>query len=305
MESIEYLRREIRKWECGASTFLACPEAGARLLNWHLKMADGSIRDIIHWPELESLDDIADVRGGNPILFPFCGRSFDQGVLHYWHYAGDRLPMPMHGFARDSKFEIVEISDRGFSATLIADERARRCYPFDYEFTILYRFHELSIDTEFRLANRGEQAIPWSAGHHFYFKVPWHEDLSRDDYHISLPAAEAFRHLSDGTLQSVGRVSSEARLSDPDLYDRIHVGMKRNPIRVSCEGPGFGIEIWMGSTNPPPQDAAIVTWTESPDAPFYCVEPWMGPPNSPEHKRGLHFVEPGKTGIFTVEVKLV
>ena len=37
-------------------------------------------------------------------------------------------------------------------------------------------------------------------------------------------------------------------------------------------------------------------------APFYCVEPWMGPPNAPEHKVGLHYVAPGETQRFSVQV---
>ena len=50
--------------------------------------------------------------------------------------------------------------------------------------------------------------------------------------------------------------------------------------------------------------ATVVTWTEFDDSPFYCVEPWMGPPNSPEHKKGLHWVEPGETESFNVKVSL-
>ena len=45
--------------------------AGARLMNWNLRMADGSVRDVIHWPEGADYDKFPAVRGGNPILFPF------------------------------------------------------------------------------------------------------------------------------------------------------------------------------------------------------------------------------------------
>jgi nucleoside-diphosphate-sugar epimerase len=45
---------------------------------------------------------------------------------------------------------------------------------------------------------------------------------------------------------------------------------------------------------------AAITLDEA--AAYYCVEPWMGPPNAPENKLGLHFVAPGKTEKFTVEV---
>ena len=84
MERIPYLGHTIFKWQVGASSFLALPEKGARLMNWNVTLGDGSVRDIIYWPEVDNLDAIASVRGGNPILFPFNGRTFDRGEIHHW-----------------------------------------------------------------------------------------------------------------------------------------------------------------------------------------------------------------------------
>jgi hypothetical protein len=98
MEKIPYFGQTLIRWRVGGSTFLALPEKGARLMNWNIEMGDGSVRDVIHWPEISSLADFHKARGGNPILFPFCARSFDRGrdrVLA--RRAGVRRPMPMHG----------------------------------------------------------------------------------------------------------------------------------------------------------------------------------------------------------------
>src|SRR5690606_17400974 len=85
MQEIDYLGKRVFRWERGASSFLAWPEGGARLMNWNVAYADGSYRDVIHWPDqLETLDTIGKIRGGNPILFPFCGRSFDEGEIGFW-----------------------------------------------------------------------------------------------------------------------------------------------------------------------------------------------------------------------------
>ena len=56
MERIPYLGHTIFKWQVGASSFLALPEKGARLMNWNVTLGDGSVRDIIYWPEVENLD---------------------------------------------------------------------------------------------------------------------------------------------------------------------------------------------------------------------------------------------------------
>ena len=101
METFEYQGRKIHRWQVGASTYLLHPQAGARLMSWFAEMADGSIRDIIYWPEEADLDNIGEVRGGNPILFPFCGRCHAEGEVGQWQDSTNRLlPMPQHGFAR-------------------------------------------------------------------------------------------------------------------------------------------------------------------------------------------------------------
>ena len=87
MEKIPYFGQTLVRWRVGGSTFLALPEKGARLMNWNIAMGDGSVRDVIHWPEIASLADFHKTRGGNPILFPFCARSFDRGEAGFWRDA--------------------------------------------------------------------------------------------------------------------------------------------------------------------------------------------------------------------------
>ena len=60
-----------------------------------LDLGDGSVRDVIHWPEDANFAEIAKVRGGNPILFPFCGRCFEGGD-EILHRIGGRCPLLGH-----------------------------------------------------------------------------------------------------------------------------------------------------------------------------------------------------------------
>ena len=90
MEKVPYLGQHLTRWRVGQSTFLALPEKGARLMNWNLTLADSSVRDVIYWPEIDKLDDFATVRGGNPILFPFAGRTYDRGEIYFWRDAAGK-----------------------------------------------------------------------------------------------------------------------------------------------------------------------------------------------------------------------
>lgn len=204
METIDDNGVTLRRWHCGASTFLARPELGARLMSWNLRMADGSVRDVIYWPENADYNDFAKVRGGNPILFPFSARTFHAGTIEQWQDAqGTVRPMPMHGFAREGRFDIVSMDATGFTAELKPDAAAATAYPFNYRFSVRYVFEERSLKVYLRLDNLGDEPIQWSAGHHFYFTLPWREDLQRNDYYFEIPAKACFTQAADGSLQAV------------------------------------------------------------------------------------------------------
>src|SRR5688572_26732456 len=61
MEKVSYQGQTLTRWRVGNSTFLALPERGARLMNWNLTLGDGSVRDVIYWPENADFGDFAKV----------------------------------------------------------------------------------------------------------------------------------------------------------------------------------------------------------------------------------------------------
>ncbi len=305
MERIPYLGQTILKWRVGASTFLAMPEKGARLMNWNVTLGDGSVRDVVYWPEIESLDNVAGIRGGNPILFPFSGRSFDRGEIHHWRADdGVKRPMPMHGLARQGQFRITRLDEGGFSAVFIPDEAAKAAYPYDYEFVVSYRFDPVALFVELQLTNHGRAPIPWSAGHHFYFTLPWTAGRKRGDYLLETSATKYVTRDEQGQLRDGVRVSSRERLDNKSLVDLIHTGLRRDVFGVTEIGTGSRLLFRTSMAGSPTRDLSIVTWTPDDAAPFYCVEPWMGPPNAAETKVGLHTVPAGQTQKFYVEISL-
>jgi galactose mutarotase-like enzyme len=305
MERIPYLGQTIFKWQVGASSFLALPEMGARLMNWNVTLGDGSVRDIIYWPEIANLDNFAGVRGGNPILFPFGGRSFDRGEIHHWRADdGVRRPMPIHGLARQGQFRTIRLDEGGYSAQFVPDEAAKAAYPYDYEFVVSYRFEPLGLFVELQLSNLGKTPIPWSAGHHFYFTLPWSPGRTRRDYMLETTATKHLVRDEQGGLVSGPRVGTKETLAAKELVDLIHTGLRRDVFAVTEISTGDRLLFRSGMANSNTRDFAVVTWTENDKSPFYCVEPWMGPPNAAETKVGLHHVAPGQSQKFYVEITL-
>jgi galactose mutarotase-like enzyme len=305
MEKVSYEGQTLTRWRVGQSTFLALPEIGARLMNWNLTLGDGSVRDVLYWPENADFGDFAKVRGGNPILFPFNARTFDRGDIHFWRAAdGVRRPMPMHGIARQGTFKVTRLDARGFVAQFLPGEEARAAYPFDYDFTVTYRFDPLGLSCEFALTNFGTAPLPWSAGHHFYFTLPWNEGTTRADYAIRIPAAKRLRQDGTGGLIAGPHLNLEESIANKALLDSLHTNLRNNEVVFGEKGRPGDVVMHLGTAPVPHPDATFVTWTFNDESPFFCVEPWMGPPNAAEHKVGLHFVAPGETGKFAVSVAI-
>jgi galactose mutarotase-like enzyme len=306
MEKVPYLGQSLLRWKVGSSTFLAIPEKGARLMHWDLTLADGSVRDVIHWPELNNLADFYKVRGGNPILFPFCGRCFDDGEINFWRSPdGVRRRMPMHGLARQGDFKITRLDPRGFAAQFVPGESAKESYPYDYEFVVTYRFEPLGLACEYSLKNLGQEAIPWSAGHHFYFTVPWTQGSQRGDYAIRIPGTRTQKQdQQNGAVLPGPAIGPQEPLTNPALVDTVHLGLKNNRVVFGPLGAPGEVVVRLGTAKVPSPDETFVTWTAADDSPFYCVEPWMGPPNAPGTKVGLSWVQPGQAQNFVVEVKI-
>lgn len=307
VENIIFQGQTAVLWRIGISTFIALPEHGARLLRWEMKMPDANIRQVIYWPEKTDWNNFKDIRGGNPILFPFAGRSsVGETKLAWKNGRGQILPMPQHGFASDGKFELIELNKDGFVSRFIPNELTKESYPFKYDFTIRYTFSELQFDVTLVLENRETgESIPWAPGHHFYFTLPWHNGLGRKDYRINIPCKKACRHGEGGKLIPLKNQKIETDFSDPGLWNRIHYRFTDNKVVFGPKSEEENIAIVMNLGGSMNQHSSLVTWTENEKSPFYCVEPWLGLPNAAEHQKGLHFVNPGEAEYWTNRVSLM
>ncbi len=274
----------------GASLLRFAPQAGGRLLSWHI---DGE--PIIYWPEHADWSQPAKIRGGNPLLFPFLGRHFAAGKLGEWRDAqGTVRALPMHGFARNLPFEAAVDSQRAAIRMTLTDSDATRTgYPFGFRFEAAYRLVDAhTLDVELTTANTGDAALPYYAGHHFYFALP-HEQ--RGETVLELPCTERRFQQADGTISAAEPGEPSYRLDEARLQDCFHClnGAPGHPVRIVALGLGRSITIDLRRPGSVPW-YAVTTWTEKPDSDFYCVEPWLGLPDAIHNEEGLRWLEPGE-----------
>lgn len=277
----------------GAAIQLA-PQAGGRLMTW---CVGGDA--VLHWPTGPNGPDWsnpAKIRGGNPLLFPFLGRHFVDGEIGKWRDPeGVVHALPTHGFARNLPFSWTRDADgHGLRMTLVDSDATRDGYPFAFRFEAAYRIVDgNTLEVELTTSNPGEVALPYYAGHHFYFHLPHGQ---RAESSVELPHTERRRQLADGSISEAEPGLPRYSLADPSIVDTFHCLTQQSDEPMLLKLPGLKRTIAFELQQPDSVPwYAVTTWTESDTSDFYCVEPWIGLPDAIHNGRGLRWLAPGKT----------
>lgn len=273
------------------------PSHGARLLDWSVPGWD-----IIRWPANADYDRVPKVRGGDLVLFPFIARTYANGRIGSWiDAAAVQRPAPMHGFAKDSPFRIVEAVDDLVTLRLDANETTTTCYPFAFRLEVTYRIEPDSLFTGFRVFNHGDRPMPWTAGHHYYFHIPAEE---RAAWRLSMPCEKwGHQNFSDGSLSFDQATYSAASLSDSAWIDRFHLNPTLAGVALSNPENGKSIS-FENPSNRPADWPCVTTWTEKPDSDFFCVEPWSALANAIHNGIGLRTLAPASMDEISCRVRI-
>jgi galactose mutarotase-like enzyme len=243
-----------------------------------------------------------------PILFPVIGVT-NGGVVRV---DGVEYPMPKHGFARDSTFDLVRRERDRAVFRLVDSAETRAHYPFAFRLEIDFSLYDTRLTVEARIANRGERPMPAQLGFHPALAWPLPFGEARADHRITFDADEPERLLRiapDGLIAPElrenpleGRVlhlrdslfTDDALVWDPVHSDRVRYG--------AADGPAIEVAF--------PDTPRLGVWTK-PGASFVCIEPWHGLAD-PEgftgelrDKPGVFTVAPGAEKRIAMSVTLV
>ena len=117
----------------------------------------------------------------------------------------------------------------------------------------------LALEVEFKVSNLGEAKLPWSAGHHFYFSLPWHKQLLRENYRILLPGCKSVYQAEDGSLAPAEFKGGEASMDDSTLVGRMHFRLKENKIRFGLKSGEEDIVVVVSDAAKPLPEKTVVT----------------------------------------------
>ena len=239
-----------------------------------------------------------------PVLFPICGRLMDDEYI----LDGKTYHMDFHGFAHTSEFEVESLKDNKVTFLLKSNEETLKCYPFDFEFRVIYSLDERRMSVRFEVTNKGKDTMYFSIGCHEGYSVP--EGV--EEYEVAFPQKETlFSYNLDGSYlditkqlildnDNVIKLKKEYFEVDTlvfkDIKSRSAILRKRDgSVAVRVEFDGF---------------SGFMLWQEI-GAPFICMEPWNGLPDRTytdknfKTKEGIEEVAPNSTYIRTHSIEIL
>jgi galactose mutarotase-like enzyme len=183
--------------------------------------------------------------------------------------------MPQHGFARTSRFGVVEQGVEQARLRLAADAETREHYPFAFQLEVLVTLAPAMLTLVFEVTNAGASALPYSLGFHPAF--PWPLDgASRAGHRVIFDAEEEPRVpvIASGGL--IGREMRPVPLQgrelalDPSLFVEALCFLDARSRALAFVAPsGAAIEMEVENFR------HLAVWTK-PTAPFLSLEAWSG-----------------------------
>lgn len=233
--------------------------------------------------------------GRAPVLFPNCGRMFDDK----YEYQGETYTMPIHGFAKFYDFTVESQTEDDVVMCLKDNKETRKVYPFAFEFRVHYALEGDCLSIEYAIHNPSDKELLASVGSHEAYACP--EGLTAYDvvFEKEEPLnSHGFHEVRGITYATYPVEAPGGVLPLKDDYFSIDAlifrNLESNELSVRNRETGRGVTVNFEGIE------TLLIWTK-PGAPFVCIEPWCGFPcwedfdGNLEHKDGIRRIAAGDT----------
>lgn len=214
-----------------------------------------------------------------PNLFPYIARMTNK------HYIldGKEYEMDIHGFAKDSLFEVIEVREDAVTLRLKDSEETYKQYPYHFLLDITYKVNDNKLDIIFHVENQDDKVMYFGIGGHPGFNVPMEEGLGFEDYCLEFTQEGQPKRVSfspdcfvegepvDFALEA-GRVLplhhdmfDDDAIILTDMYNQVTLKSDKGSKAVRVTYPDMK---YLGFWHRPHTDA-----------PYVCIEPWSSLPS--------------------------
>lgn len=241
-------------------------------------------------------------------LFPICGR-LTNGI---YTYKGNEYEMMLHGFAKISKFEMVEQKEDRITFVLKANDDTKKMYPFDFEYFVEYVLNGNTIEMKYTAKNLGDNTMYSAFGGHPGFNVPL-DNGTFEDYYMEFKCVKpankmVFKscYMSDETVPFLLEDGKILRLKH-NMFDNDAIFIKDMCKTVTLKSDKTSRSV----TVKYPEFPYLGFWHKpQTEAPYVCIEPWQSVPayldvvDDIETKRDLHPLEKGESRSAQIDITI-
>lgn len=217
------------------------------------------------------------VRGGNPILFPI-----SSYLENNQYRVNDALyTMKQHGFARNLKGTVVEITTNEYSASITTELTSNadtfEQYPFAFKLIMKYTLTDSSLNIEATVLNTDEKTMPFYLGYHPYFYI-----ADKSQLEIIVPSSNVVElrpNSMKGQQFNFDQAESNVIYSD----------LQANSCHMIDHARSLKLKLSMDDVF-----KYVVLWALA-DKDFVCIEPWMAPVNAMNLQKDVQYLQAGQT----------
>jgi galactose mutarotase-like enzyme len=233
-----------------------------------------------------------------PVLFPIISGLPGGELQHH----GRRYPIPSHGFARRTEWNVL--ANGRFE--LAASAATREQYPFEFRLQLEFAVSD-ALTVTHTVHNDGDEPLPYLLGGHPAFR--WPLPGATGEHEVSWSHGGETMRQAVGGLRP-GRIDSPAVdghlvlqkryfAEDALLFDDI------TPRSVSYTAPGAA-RVTMRYDD----FAVLGIWSKSEGADFVCLEPWSGYPAAGDfdgdivNLPGIELLAPGESRTVSYSIAI-
>ena len=323
-ESIDASRTEllVLRDESGGIEAAVAPSKGGELSGLRVRYGGDWIETLQFARDYAPRDGFM---GKGPFLWPATGRNFPPDLAERrqagevfdagaYEHAGERRPMPIHGFARELPWSLAGSGADGSRAraklSLRDSPETRRMYPFGFLCTVEYVVADGALEMRYVVGAAADNNEPmfFSIGNHITFLAPLVEGSDPLEMVLVSPSSLEILKTDYGIPTGETRPLSYA--------DGISLGdyppLAATSLTGYPEGQDPYIEYWdpagltlrishQASQVPGPPVILFNVWGDVGNG-FFSPEPWIGLQNSLVQRQGLIYLDPGEDFQWSVRV---
>ena len=264
--------------EPDGATAVIAPDLGGWLLRYSRPMPKHGPVDALHFSQAVVDRYPREMWAGNPVLFPLVGSNRAGDKEHHYEWNGRVFEMPQHGFARRSKWKVIEQTPISVSMELTDTEATRAHYPFPFRHCFTYRLSQGRLLWEQVIENRSSEPMPFGAGVHPYFAVPLTPKSERAACFVEIPDAKRLTPVGRFERFTAKPFPAQNWSVDEDVSDTLFLTDLKKPELILID-PVSELEVVFNFEDAP-QHRFVAVWSKSTAHPFYCLEPWTSLPNA-------------------------